>query len=301
MNVLITGATGFIGSHLCEYLESHGHAVGALSRNADSARERVGSVDRAWNWSPAEEPAPAEAVAWADAVVHLAGESVDGRWTAAKKRAIRESRVAGTSNLVTAIGDSDDRPDTLVSASAIGYYGDRGDERIEESSSPENGFLAEVCRQWEEEARAAEQHGLRVVRVRTGIVLGEEGGALEQMLLPAKLGLTGPLGSGRQWWSWVHIDDHVGILAHALGLERSRVLNSTAPNPVRQVEFARTLGRVLGRPAFVPAPAFMLRLLLGGFAGELLASARVLPAATRESGYEFRHPELETALRNLVG
>jgi len=188
-----------------------------------------------------------------------------------------------------------------VSASAIGYYGDRGDEELTEDSGPGNDFLADVSKEWEAEAVNAEAAGVTVIRLRTGIVLGHGGGALAEMLLPAKLGAGGPLGSGRQWWSWIHLQDVVGIIEHALGLQDSQALNNTAPEPVRQNAFAKALGRVLHRPAFAPAPAFMLKLVLGGFANELLSSKRVLPAATLASGYEYRFPELEGALRDILG
>lgn len=300
MRVLVTGATGFIGSHLCRRLADDGHEVMALSRDARGARERLDCLRQAWNWSPIAEPAPREALEQADAVVHLAGERVAGRWTESKKRAIHDSRVLGTRNLVAGIAACRRPPRSLVSGSAIGYYGDRGDERLPEDAAPGDDFLARVCREWEAAARGAESHGVHVVRVRTAIVLGADGGALEPMLLPAKLGISGPLGSGRQWWAWVHLDDEVGILAHALTLERSLAINATAPEPVRQKEFARTLGRVLRRPALIPTPAFVLRLVLGGFAGELLFSRRTAPEATCDSGYRFRYPELEPALRAIL-
>lgn len=301
MNILITGATGFIGSHLSEHLNNEGHRVTALSRDPDGARRQVPALAGAFAWSPLSERPPAEALRDVEAIVHLAGEPVDGRWTDDKKEAIRDSRVIGTRNLVTAIAEAEKRPEVLVSGSAIGYYGDRGDETLTEDADPGDDFLASVCREWEREAHAARELGLRVHTIRTGIVLGPDGGALEQMLLPAKLGLSGPLGSGRQWWSWIHIEDEVGILAHALtNLSESGALNGTAPGPVRQKEFAKALGRVLHRPAFLPAPAFALELVLGGFAVELLSSKRVLPEAARAAGYHFRHPDLEPALREIV-
>lgn len=300
MRVLVTGATGFIGSHLCARLADEGHEVLALSRSAASARTQLGCLADAWSWSPTEEPAPREAIEAAEGIVHLAGEPVNGRWTAAKKRAIRDSRVVGTRNLVAAIAAVEHRPRVLVSGSAVGYYGDRDDQPLPEDAAPGDDFLAGVCQEWEGAAREAEEHGVHVVRVRTGIVLDEDGGALEKMLLPAKLGLSGPLGSGRQWWSWIHLDDEVGLLAHALGLDRSAALNGAAPGAVRQKEFARTLGEILNRPAFLPAPAFALRLLLGGFATELLSSKRVIPDNTRDSGYAFRYPELRPALEDLL-
>jgi hypothetical protein len=238
-----------------------------------------------------------------DAVVHLAGETIAGRWTPEKKRKIYDSRVLGTRNLVEGLTrlDAQEKPKVLVSASAVGYYGDRGDERLTEEAPPSEGFLSKVCQDWEREARRAEELGLRVVRLRFGIVLGPGGGALQTMLPLFKLGLGGPLGSGRQWWSWVHLDDVVGLITFALENEAfSGAVNATAPNPVRQREFARTLGRVLRRPAALPAPAFALRLALGEFAGELLASTQAIPQKAQEMGYRFKYPELEGALRQIL-
>lgn len=300
MNVLITGATGFIGSQLVQRLQTAGHRPSVLTRDPERARAKLPGIAAAHPWSPLEGPPPAEALRNVDAVVHLAGEPVNGRWTEAKKRAIRDSRVVGTRNLVAAIGAAETPPSVLVSGSAIGFYGDRGDERLTEESAPGDDFLADTCKAWEAEADRAREHGVRVRKLRTGIVLEPGGGALDQMLLPARLGLSGPLGSGRQWWSWVHMDDEIGLIEHALTVEGSGPLNATAPEPVRQKEFAKTLGRVLGRPAFLPAPAFALKVVLGGFAVELLSSKRVLPEATQASGYRFRHPELEEALRDLL-
>jgi len=301
MRTLITGATGFIGSALSHRLQQHGHEVWALSRGGDSATSRNPAISRGFAWEPMGGPAPAEAFEGVEAVVHLAGESVVGRWSADKREAIEQSRVVGTANLVAAIAELSQRPRVLASASAIGYYGDRGEDVLTEESSGGDDFLAQVSQGWEAAARDAEGLGVTVVRFRTGIVLGPGGGALKEMLLPAKLGLGGPLGSGRQWWSWIHLDDAVGIIEHALALNFSTALNSTAPVPVRQIDFAKALGRVLHRPAIAPMPAFALKLVVGGFAVELLSSKRVLPEATRASGYEFRFPELGPALDDIIG
>lgn len=301
MRTLITGATGFIGSALSRRLQRTGHEVWALSRGGDSATSHLPAVSRAFAWDPMAGPAPAEAFEGVEAVVHLAGESVAGRWTRARREAIEQSRVVGTTNLVAAIEELSQRPRVLVSSSAIGYYGDRGEESLTEQSHSGDDFLARVSREWEAAARGAEGLGVSVVRLRTGIVLGHGGGALKEMLPPAKLGLGGPLGSGRQWWSWIHLEDAIGIIEHALTLNQSTALNGTAPVPVRQIEFAKTLGGVLKRPAFMPAPAFVLKLVLGGFAVELLSSKRVLPEATRASGYDFRFAELGPALADILG
>ncbi|MFW6198355.1 MAG: TIGR01777 family oxidoreductase [Acidobacteriota bacterium] len=299
MRILVTGASGFIGTALCHRLDEAGHEVAALSRDPERARRELPVLDAAFAWQATQEEAPAEAFAGVDAVVHLAGEPVSGRWTASKKAAIRDSRVLGTRHLVAGMAAAETSPRVLVSGSAIGYYGDRGDESLDESSAAGDDFLADVCQAWEREAREAERHGTTVVRVRTGIVLGD-GGALQEMMLPAKLGLNGPMGSGRQWWSWIHIDDEVGVLEHALGLEQDCALAGSAPEPVRQRDFARELGRVLRRPAFLPAPALALRIVLGGFASELLSSRRVLPEHTLRTGYSFRFPELADALEDVL-
>jgi len=302
VRVLITGATGFVGSALCNSLQAGGHEVWALSRNPQSAESRVDAIARAFAWSdPESDLPPAEAFEGVDAVVHLAGESVVGRWTASKKAAIESSRVQGTRRLVEALAALEQKPQTIVSASAIGYYGDRGEEELTEDSPPGDDFLAKTSVEWEAEARAAEDAGVRAVQLRIGIVLETGGGAMGKMLPPAKLGLGGPLGSGRQWWSWVHRDDLIGLTRLALEDDSMRgPYNATAPGCVRQKEFAETLGKVLDRPAFLPAPAFGLKAMLGGFSSELLSSKRVLPRRTQAAGYQFRFPELEAALRDIL-
>jgi hypothetical protein len=300
MRVLITGATGFIGTALGARLSDQGHEVWALSRTGEAAAERVPFATRVFAWQPLDGPPEAAAFEGVEAVVHLAGESVAGRWGAVQRQAIEASRVVGTANLVAGMAARADRPRILASSSAIGFYGDRGDEVLTESSQAGHNFLAEVGVGWEDSARVAEELGVTVVRFRTGIVLGAGGGALKEMLLPAKLGLGGPLGSGRQWWSWIHLEDAVGVIEHALSQRTSGVFNNTAPEPVRQRDFARAMGRVLRRPAFVPAPAFALRLALGGFAEELLTSKRVVPEATIGSGYAYRFPELESSLQDIL-
>ncbi len=296
--VLVTGGTGFIGQALCTTLRDRGQTFTALARRPERAKAGLAGVKEAWKWRPKMEPAPLAAVQGAGAVVHLAGESVAGRWDALKKRAIRDSRIVGTRHLVEAIGEAKSKPGVLVCASAVGYYGDRGDEELTEEAVAGSDFLADVCQAWEAEARRAEEFGVRVVSLRTGLVLGRGGGALKQMLLPFKLGLGGPLGSGKQWMPWVHLDDVVGIILHAIEQPRVRgPVNATAPTPVRNLEFSKTLARVLHRPAFLPVPAFGLKVLLGEFADVLLASQRVLPKRTQELGYSFRYPALEAALQ----
>jgi uncharacterized protein (TIGR01777 family) len=301
MNVLVTGATGFVGRAVCSRLAADGHDIVIVSRNGPAAQARMPHARAAFSWDPSTGPTPAEAFEGVDAIVHLAGESVAGRWTEAKKRAIRESRVIGTTNLVDGLSRAGTRVSVLVSVSAIGYYGDRGDDVLRESEPVGRGFLAQVCRDWEAAAVAAGELGVRVVTPRLGIVLGRSGGALAAMIRPFRLGLGGPLASGRQWWSWIHLDDVAGLVAWCLQEPLSGALNATTPEPVRQAAFARALGRAVGRPAVLPAPAFALRALLGGFSSELLSSRRVHPARALEQGYRFRYTSIDQALLDLQG
>ncbi len=254
------------------------------------------------SWDPLAPVSPT-AVSGFDAVVHLAGESVVGRWTEEKRRAIRESRVEGTRNLATALAHCEAKPRVLVCASAVGFYGNRGDEPLREESPAGQGFLPEVCREWEDASRIAAEAGIRTVNVRIGLVLSPKGGALGNMLKPFKLGLGGRIGSGQQWWSWIHVDDIVGGIQHAMGTDSlSGPVNFVAPNPVRNAEFTKVLASVLRRPAFFPVPEFALRLAFGKMAAEelLLASQRVEPGKLNASGYTFRFRELRAALENLV-
>jgi uncharacterized protein (TIGR01777 family) len=296
MNVALTGASGFIGQRLIARLLLEGHSIHALGRRRPAGSPSIGFS----NWDSGQKP-PADALQASDAVIHLAGEPVAQRWNAEIKAKIRDSRVNGTRRLVEAISELRQRPQTLICASAIGYYGDRGEEVLNESSSPGAGFLPEVCIEWEREALAAGRLGLRVVLLRIGIVLGKEGGALKQMLTPFKLGVGGPTGSGQQWMSWIHIDDLVGAVAFALtGTELSGPVNGTAPNPGRNRDFTRALGKALGRPAAIPTPVFALKLMLGEAAEIVLASQRVIPEALKRAGYKFRYEDVGDALRNSV-
>jgi len=299
MKALVTGASGFVGPRLLRLLEK----PVVLSRDPDRARGKIGHlVDRIIRWDPMQGPPPAEAFAAVDAVFHLAGESVaEGRWTTAQKARIRDSRVVGTRHLVQGIAQAARKPAVLVSSSAVGYYGDRGEEELTEAAPPADDFLARVCVEWEEEARAAERSGVRVVPVRTGIVLGPGGGALQKMLTPFKLGGGGPLGSGRQWMPWVHVADLARLYVHAA--ETSSIagaMNGVAPNPVRNSEFTKALARQLHRPAFIPAPYFGLRLVFGEFAKVLFASQRVIPRVATETGFRFQYPEIASALREIL-
>jgi hypothetical protein len=299
MKALVTGATGFVGPRLLRLLDR----PVALSRDPDRARAKIGHlVDRIVRWDPMQGPPSPDAFEGIDAVFHLAGESVaEGRWTAAQKARIRDSRLVGTRNLVQGIAQSAIKPSVLVSASAVGFYGDRGEEELTEASPPGDDFLAHVCIDWEREALAAQQHGVRVVLARTGIVLGAGGGALEKMLLPFKLGAGGPLGSGRQWMPWIHVADMARLYVHAADTTAiDGAMNSVAPNPVRNSEFTKALGRQVHRPAFMPAPYLGLRLVFGEFAKVLFASQRVIPQVAMNSGFSFQFPELAGALREIL-
>ncbi len=295
MRITITGATGVIGAALVRELTARGDEVSALSRDPERARAALG-VD-AVAWDPLAEPAPAAALSGRDAIVHLAGENVAQRWTSDHKRAIRDSRVIGTRNLVAGLRDAEPRPGVLISGSAVGYYGPHADEPIDEDAPPGPDFLAQVCAEWEREAQAAAALGLRVAQMRTGVVLDAHGGALAKMLPPFRLGLGGPVAGGRQYMAWIHGEDVTGLIVAALDDERwSGPFNATAPNPVTNAEFARALGRALHRPAFAPVPGLAIRLRYGEMADIITTGARVLPAQALVRGYEFRYPVLDEAL-----
>jgi uncharacterized protein (TIGR01777 family) len=294
MKVAITGATGFIGTALVRALLQRGDAVAAYARNPAAVADRLpGATPLAWPPEPGRFPA-------VDAVVHLAGEPVAGRWTEEKKKAIRASREEGTRRLVDALGAAPARPAALISSSAIGYYGDRGDDWLPEDAAPGDDFLAGVCVAWEREAKRAEDFGIRVAVLRTGIVLGRGGGALQTMLPPFRLGLGGPIGGGLQWFSWIHVDDVVGLYLHLLDTAVAGAVNGVSPTPVTQGEFARALGHALNRPAFLPAPKWALRLLYGEFADSLFGSQRAVPEVAKRTGYSFRYPALGPALAASV-
>ncbi|MGI8979442.1 MAG: TIGR01777 family oxidoreductase [Pirellulaceae bacterium] len=299
MRALVTGATGFVGHRLLAHLEN----PVVLSRDGAKAEKELAQFGvKAFSWNPTKEPAPPEAFAGIDTVFHLAGESVaSGRWTSAKKVRMRDSRIAGTRNLVATLAALPIKPKVLISASAVGYYGDRGDEILDESSSPAGNYLAELCQGWEREAQAATAHGIRVAIIRIGIVLGEKGGALAKMLTPFYLGAGAPLGSGRQYMPWIHIEDLVRLVLFAAEHDNVKgPLNGAAPNPVANREFTKALGRAIYRPTFMPSiPGFMLRLMFGEFGSILLGSQRAIPKAAEEAGFKFEYPQLEPALTNI--
>jgi uncharacterized protein (TIGR01777 family) len=300
MRILITGASGLIGSTLADRLLARGDEVVGLSRSPEKARENNPTV-RWFAWEPTLERPPEEAFEEVDGVVHLLGEPINQRWNPEVKQRILESRRSGTHNLVQAIGGLERKPGVLVSQSAIGYYGDRGDSIVDESAGPGTGFAAEVVVEWEQAAHEADGV-LRLVVVRTGLVLDPRDGLLKQLLLPFKLGVGGPVAGGEQYMSWIHVDDEVGLLLWALGDEGvSGTINATAPNPATNKELSKALGRVLRRPSVTPVPGFALSLILGSELAETVKGGqRVLPRRALDQGYSFEHPELEPALRDLL-
>ena len=302
--VAVTGATGTIGSAVVHALLDRGESVVVLTRDPDRARERLGTGVDARLWAdPKADPAPADALSGCDGVVHLLGEPVAQRWNEAAKREIRDSRVLGTRQLVEGLRAADPRPRVLVSQSASGFYGPRGEEPVDEGASPARGdFLADVVVAWEDEASRAEELGMRVALTRTGVVLAPGGGALEKMLPPFKMGVGGPVAGGRQYVPWVHVDDVVGAILFALDTDAaSGPFNVAAPEPVTNRDLSKALGRVLRRPAFMPVPAPALRLLYGEMATIVTTGVRMLPGRLQELGYRWKRPDLEDALRAATG
>ncbi len=301
MKVIVTGSTGLVGQALIRSLISEGHGVTRLVRGEAQTFRAPNSV--AVQWDPVTGVVDAEELEGHDAAVHLAGESIaDGRWTDEKKRRIRDSRVVGTRLFAETLAGLKDKPKVLVSASAIGFYGNRGSEVLVEESAAGDDFLSEVCREWEKAALPASQAGIRIVHLRIGVVLSADGGALQKMLTPFKLGVGGKVGSGEQYMSWITLDDLVGIIRYALTNEEMRgPVNAVAPNPVTNAEFTKALGNVLGRPTIFPMPAFAARLAFGEMADALLlSSTRVEPARLKESGFKFAEAEIEGALRQAL-
>jgi uncharacterized protein len=296
MHIAITGSSGLVGSALVPFLTTDGHRVTRLVRRSPSGGDVL--------WDPAEGIKELSRLEGVDGVIHLAGENIaSGRWTPQRKDVIRRSRVEGTRRLCGSLARLSRRPKVLVSASAIGFYGDRGDETLTEDSAPGRDFLAQVCQEWEAATEPATRAGIRVVCLRFGMILSPGGGALKKMLLPFRLGAGGRIGNGAQYVSWIAIDDAIGAIHHAVSTESLRgAVNAVTPNPVTNAELTRVLARVLSRPALFPLPALAARLAFGEMADALLlSSARVVPSRLQASGYRFRYPELESALRHLLG
>jgi uncharacterized protein (TIGR01777 family) len=305
MRVTVTGATGLIGPRVISALQARGADVSVLSRDAAKARERLTAAGvapvEAFDWDLMSEPAPVQALDGRDAVVHLAGENIAQRWSEQAKRAIRESRETGTRNLLTGLEQTQARPATLVSSSAIGYYGPHGEEPLDEDAPPGSDYLARICVDWEDAASKAAALQMRVVLVRTGVVLDKDGGALEKMLPPFRLGVGGPVAGGRQFISWIHRDDLAGLIAAAVSDDRwNGPVNATAPEPVSNRDFSRALGHTLKRPALLPVPGLALQLLYGEMAEIVTQGARVVPAKALVLGYEFAHADLGEALSSAI-
>lgn len=297
MNITITGASGFVGRRLLKTLAQSGHSLHVLSRHGGT---NLPPGVRISVWDALKGPPPEDALHDADAVIHLAGEPVAQRWTAEVKHRIRESRVIGTRYLVEGIAMLSRKPSALISASATGFYGPRGDAPLDETSAPGSGFLAEVCVEWEREAFAAQSLGMRVAAIRTGIALDPRGGALKKMLPPFRFGVGGRLGDGKQWTPWIHLEDLIGIYVFVLENSVSGPLNATSPNPVTNAEFTSALAKAMRRPAIFPIPKPALKLLFGEMADVLFESQRVMPKQTQAAGFQFRYPVIEPALQQLL-
>jgi uncharacterized protein len=301
MRVTLTGATGLIGTRLVAALARRGDEVTVLSRSPERARDRLGSGIEALAWDPLGEPAPAAALTGRDGVIHLAGEPVAQRWSAAAKERIRMSREVGTANLVAGLRSADPRPRALVSASAVGYYGAHGDEEVPESTPPGDDFLAEVCVAWERAAQAASELGMRVAVVRNGIVLDPAGGALAKMLPPFRAGVGGPVAGGRQWMPWIHVDDLVGLYVTALDRDDwNGPLNGSAAQPVTNRDLSKALGRALHRPAVMPVPRLAMRALYGEMEQIVTTGQRAVPQRPLALGYAYAHADLDEALRSAL-
>ena len=296
MKVLITGASGLVGTELQKSFAEQGYEMLLASRSEPKDDQHI-------QWSVEEGFTEPEKLEGLDVVVHLVGENVSGlRWTDDKKKAIRDSRVLGTRNVVDAISKLNDRPKTFVAASAIGFYGERGEEEVTESSAAGDNFLAGVCKEWEAESRRAEDAGIRTVLLRTGIVLSKDGGALSTMLLPFKMGVGGVVGSGKQWMSWISMEDEIAVINYVIENENIRgAVNAVSPNPVTNHDFTKTLGDVLYRPTFIPLPEFAVSMIFGEMGDALLlSSTKVMPKRLEDAGFEFKYPDLKQAIENAV-
>jgi uncharacterized protein (TIGR01777 family) len=301
VHVLITGATGFVGQALTQALLSDGHAVSCLTRSPHRAEAQLAGLTRAYGWTLGV-PLDSAVMVGVDAVVHLAGETLSGRWTARKRRSVRDSRMGGTRTLVDAIIAAETPPRVLVSASGVGFYGERGDALVTEDTPPGDDFLSGLCEAWEAEAQRASKAQVRVALARLGIVIGPGGGPLAAMLTPFRLGAGGPMGSGRQWWSWVALEDAVRAIRRILvDTDLHGPVNIVSPEPIRQADFARRLGIAMARPAVLPVPSMPLRWVLGELATELLSSKRAVPERLTAAGFSFRRPGLTAALTAALG
>ncbi len=297
MNYLLTGATGFVGSKLVDTLLHEGDSVNYLGRKRSKSLDSRAAFH---HWDGLSLP-PLNTIAKVEAVVNLAGEPISQRWSKDVKERIYESRVEGTRQLVKAMGQLRDKPSVLVSASAVGYYGERGNEILTEESRVGVGFLADVCSDWEKEALRAREFGVRVVLIRIAVVLGKNGGALKQMLVPFRLGIGGKFGNGQQWMPWIHLEDLTALLRFAAQNSSAEgPLNASAPNPITNAEFTHAMAKAVHRPAIMPVPKFALNALLGELAGFVVGSQRVVPARTQAAGFQFRHPDIGATLRELV-
>jgi uncharacterized protein (TIGR01777 family) len=296
MKVLITGASGLVGTELQKSFTEKGYELLLASRKESTDDKHI-------QWSIEEGFTDPEKLEGVDVVVHLAGENVSGlRWTDEKKKAIRDSRILGTRNVVDAMSKLKKKPHTFIASSAIGFYGERGEEEVTESSAAGDNFLAGVCKEWEAESRRAEDAGIRTVLLRTGIVLSKDGGALSTMLLPFKMGVGGVVGSGKQWMSWISMEDEIAVINYAIENENIRgAVNAVSPNPVTNHDFTKTLGEVLYRPTFLPLPEFAVSMIFGEMGDALLlASTKVMPKRLEDAGFEFMYPNLKVAIENAV-
>lgn len=302
MKVLVTGATGFVGNALLKALHIKGHEIVVLTRNIDEVGFRLPVLCEVYQWNPEQEPPESSVFKGVDAVVHLAGENIaGGRWTKKQKERIRLSRLLSTRHLVQAMDELKSRPKALVSASAIGFYGSSGNTLLTEDVPPGTCFLANVCRDWEQEAMHARKYNIRTVSLRTGIVLGKEGGAMQKMLPPFQMGLGGNLGSGKQWMSWIQVQDLVQMYIHAIETESVEgVYNAVSPNPVTNAEFTRTLGKELSRPTLIPIPNLVLKMIFGDLGQVLVASQNVLAEKITNTGFRFKFPDLPSALNDIA-
>jgi len=301
MKVMVTGATGFIGKELIKKLNRKGHEIVVLTRNSESAKFHIPVHCEIVTWNPCKDSLPPSALKGVDAVINLAGEGIaDGRWSPERKRELTQSRVLSVSKLLDAMTYMNNRPQVFLSASAIGFYGDRGDELLDETSSKGKGFLSEVCQSWENEILKAKDLGVRTVALRIGMVLGHDGGALDKMLPPFQLGAGGKLGSGTQWMSWIHINDLVDMMTYVIENPSTvGIYNAVSPNPLRNREFTKILGQVLKRPTLFTIPKFILKIILGELSELLLGSQRVVTKKICDTGFEFKYPQLEKALMGI--